>query len=243
MSTLDTANLYENNSFEQREDGLKLIKLLAPEKGNKVLDLGCGTGYLSKVLADLVGPEGQVVAIDPDTERLKVAKDKYTASNLQYLEGSSDNIPGGEYDIVFSNYVLQWIKYKGILFKDIAQSLKKGGKFAFVTPSYQNDDFLTPAEMCSPEYRNAIASSLHMLNMDEYKPFFSSSNFEIIYSEEHVREWKFNGVKDLVSFCSVTLTHGRFDETHFDIEAMRKHHGNDEIFFNPQILRAILRKM
>ena len=63
------------------------IKLLAPEKGDKVLDLGCGTGYLSKVLADLVGPEGQVVAIDPDTERLKVAKDKYTASNLQYLEG------------------------------------------------------------------------------------------------------------------------------------------------------------
>ena len=74
--------------------------------------------------------------------------------------------------------------------------------------------------MCSPESRNAIISSLHMLNMDEYKPFFSSSNFEIIYLEEHVREWKFNGVKDLVSFCSVTLTHGRFDETYFDVEEL-----------------------
>ena len=92
---------------------MKLIKLLAPEKGDKVLDLGCKTGYLSKVLVDLVGPEGQVVVIDPDTERLKVARDKYTASNLQYLEGSSDNIPGGEYDIVFSNYALHWIKDKG----------------------------------------------------------------------------------------------------------------------------------
>ena len=95
-TTLDAANV----SLEQREDGLKLTKLLAPEKGDKVLYLGCGTGYLSKVLADLVGPEGQVIAIDPDTERLKVTKDKHTASNLQYLEGSSDNIPGreGEYD-------------------------------------------------------------------------------------------------------------------------------------------------
>ena len=65
-TTLDAANV----SLEQREDGLKLTKLLAPEKGDKVLDLDCGTGYLySKVLADLVGPEGQVVAIDPDTEK------------------------------------------------------------------------------------------------------------------------------------------------------------------------------
>ena len=247
MSTLDAAYVYENNSFQQREDGLKLIKLLAPEKGDKVLNLGCGTGYLSKVLADLVGPEGQVIAIDPDTERLKVAKDKYTASNLQYLEGSSDNIPGkeGEYDIVFSNYVVQWIKDKGVLFKNIAQSLKIGGKFAFVTPSYQdfNKEVLTPAEMYSPESRNAIISSLHMLKMDEYKPFFYSSNFEIIYLEEHVREWKLHGVKDLVNFCSATLTHGRFDETHFDVETMKKHHGDGEIVFNPQIFTAILRKM
>ena len=92
--------------------------------------------------------------------------------------------------------------------------------------------------MCSPESRNAIVSSLHMLKMDEYKPFFSSSNFEIIYSEEHVREWKFNGVKDLVSFCSVTLTHGRFDETYFDVEAIRKHHGDGEIVSNPQIFNS-----
>ena len=71
-----------------------------------------------------------------------------------------------------------------------------------------------------------------MLKMDEYKLFFSSSNFEIIYSEEHVREWKFNEVKDLVRFCSVTLIHGRFYETYFDIEAMRKHHGSGEIVSN-----------
>ena len=240
MSTLDA-----DNSYQHIKDGLKLIKLLAPEKGDKVLDLGCGTGYLSKVLADLVGPEGQVVAIDPNAEGLKVAKDKYTASNLQYLEGSSDNIPGGEYDIVFSNYVLHWIKDKGILFKNIAQSLKKGGKFAFVTPSYKdfNKDVLTPAEMYSPECRNAIISSYQMLNMDEYKPFFSSSNFEIIYSEEHLQEWKFNGVEDFVSFCSVFLTQGRFDITHFDVEAMRKHHGDGEIIFNPPILTSILHKM
>ncbi len=72
------AENYEKDSSNQREDGHKIMK---------ILDLGCGTGYFSKFLADLVGPGGQVVGVDPDRERIKVAKRKYTASNLKYIEG------------------------------------------------------------------------------------------------------------------------------------------------------------
>ena len=42
-----------------------------------ILDMGCGTGYLSSVLADHVGPSGSVLAVDPDLERLNVAKEAY----------------------------------------------------------------------------------------------------------------------------------------------------------------------
>lgn len=54
------AEAYDKNSVVQREVGMKLMKRLAPEKGDKILDIGCGTGYLTKALADLVGPEGKV---------------------------------------------------------------------------------------------------------------------------------------------------------------------------------------
>ena len=51
-----------------------MIDMLNVEKGAIVLDLGCGTGYLTKALSERVGPEGKVVAVDPDGERLKIAK-------------------------------------------------------------------------------------------------------------------------------------------------------------------------
>ena len=60
MAEFDQAITYDSNSSEQREDGLSLIDLLDIKRGMKVLDLGCGTGYLTKVLADKVGPNGKV---------------------------------------------------------------------------------------------------------------------------------------------------------------------------------------
>lgn len=60
MESFDQALFYEANSSEQKEDGLNLISILAPSKGDKVLDLGCGTGYLAKVLAGKVEMEGRV---------------------------------------------------------------------------------------------------------------------------------------------------------------------------------------
>ena len=124
------AEEYCKNTTIQKEDGLNLIKLLCPHKGSMVLDLGCGTGYLAYKLAECIGPGGKVVGVDPDIERLKVAKENYgTLSNVVFLEGRTDVFPEDQYDVVFSNYVLHWVKDKEVAFRDIHKNLKSGGSF------------------------------------------------------------------------------------------------------------------
>ena len=93
----------------------------------KILDLGCGTGCLSAVLADCVGPEGSVVAIDPNKDRLEFAKKQYSRPNLMFIEANDATLPEDQYDLVFSNYVLQWIENKAAVLNKVYKNLKPGG--------------------------------------------------------------------------------------------------------------------
>ena len=61
MAKFDEAGYYEDHgSSVQREAGLRLLELLDLKEGDKVLDLGCGTGYLTNVMAKRVGDKGMV---------------------------------------------------------------------------------------------------------------------------------------------------------------------------------------
>ena len=60
MENFREAETYDRTSANQREDGMNLISLLPIQMGNRILDLGCGTGYLSKVLANKIGADGKV---------------------------------------------------------------------------------------------------------------------------------------------------------------------------------------
>ena len=244
MADFSQADLYESvYSTNARKDGLKLIELLAPHKGCKVLHLGCATGYLTKVVADLVGPGGKVVGLDPDSERLQVARNKYPSSNLVYLEGRAELIPvdDTDFDIVFSSYVLQWCKDINAVLKESAAKMKQGGKFGFVAITGNTKKFLSPENMFSQEFRAAFTSNIHPIDQDELQQLASSNNFTIKYLRGHTLDREFGGVSDLIEYY-MTHFQGRYGKTHFNAEAMKRHYGEGNFCIKIDIVTALLEK-
>lgn len=244
LACASQADLYENiYSVNARQDGLKLLELLAPRKGCKVLHLGCATGYLTKVVADLVGPEGKVVGLDPDIERLEVARGKYSSGNLVYFEGRAELIPveDSDFDIIFSSYVLHWCKDINAVLKESASKMKRGGKFGFVAIRGYTNELLVPENMFSQEFRAAFISNIHPINQDELQQFASDNNFTIKYLKEHSLDREFGSVSELIEYY-ITHFQGRYGETHFNAEAMKKHYGEGNFCIKIDLVTALLEK-
>jgi ubiquinone/menaquinone biosynthesis C-methylase UbiE len=137
METDGNAKAYDEHSGPQIEAGSQFIRELNLSLGDKVLDMGCGTGHLTKYIADIVGPDGHAVGIDPDAERIKIAEEKSKeVGNLQFYVGSSTigfpNDTEPYYDVHISTSVFHWVPddEKRIYIQKAHRCLKPGGKLA-----------------------------------------------------------------------------------------------------------------
>ena len=125
MSTAQTWNpeSYARNARFVSDLGSPVVDLLAPKSGERILDLGCGDGVLTKKLADL-GCE--VVAVDSSAPQIEAAR----KLGLNAFAISAEDLPfNEEFDAVFSNAVLHWIKRADVVIAEAYRSLKPGGRF------------------------------------------------------------------------------------------------------------------
>ena len=185
---------YQKNSQRQQKNGLELISKLSLQKGMTILDMGCGTGYLTSVLADHVGPSGSVLAVDPDLERLKVAKETYgDIPNLKFVEGSTDDFPSEEqqFDIVFSNYVLHWVSDKEGALERIYKCLKPGGKFGFLAIVKHSIDFDLLVDLMGAERKRNIYKMFHYKPMEYYEATAINCGFSTLSKDTHIACFEF----------------------------------------------------
>lgn len=119
------AILYDRNHSFVSELATDLVELLAPQSGDRILDLGCGTGYL----ADKIASKGaEVVGIDYATTMIEQARSKYPNLHFEVVD-ARDLRYKEEFDAVFSNAALHWITEPEKVISGIYQALKPGGRF------------------------------------------------------------------------------------------------------------------
>jgi ubiquinone/menaquinone biosynthesis C-methylase UbiE len=108
----------------------KLIQLLDVNKGDRVFDLACGTGVVTKKIRQKVGSSGYVVGGDTSVTAIKTAK-KWTGlqSNLDFVNIDAENFNfSKQFDIVTCQYALFFFPNAQKALKNIKKNLRKTGK-------------------------------------------------------------------------------------------------------------------
>ncbi len=119
-----------------KQESFAQLKEAGLVKNMVVWDVGCGSGAMTEYLAESVGPEGLVYAIDISADQVQVTKDRIELAghkNVQFIVGDIDNIDNGQYkkaDIVYSRLVLMHVLDPAHVIKSMASLLKSGGKLS-----------------------------------------------------------------------------------------------------------------
>jgi demethylmenaquinone methyltransferase/2-methoxy-6-polyprenyl-1,4-benzoquinol methylase len=72
---------------------LMTVKWCQPKKGDFAIDICCGSGDIANLLAKKVGKTGKVIGLDFSSQQLKIARQRFNATNINWIEGDALNLP------------------------------------------------------------------------------------------------------------------------------------------------------
>jgi trans-aconitate methyltransferase len=123
-STKWDARLYDDKHSFVFKYGEDVVHQLAPQQGERILDLGCGTGYLTNLIAQA---GARVVGIDKSASMIERAKAAYPDLDFQ-VRSATDFHFDPPFDAIFSNATLHWVLDKDSAIDNIYQNLRPGGR-------------------------------------------------------------------------------------------------------------------
>ncbi len=119
------SDLYDQKHSFVTKYGEGVLSLLDAKPGERILDVGCGSGHLTKQIAD-AGAE--VIGLDSSPEMIATAKAAYPA--LTFLVADASDFAFDEpFDAIFSNAALHWVERAEAAVICMARVLKPGGRF------------------------------------------------------------------------------------------------------------------
>lgn len=159
----DPARYIANARFVA-ELGAPVVELLAPVPGERILDLGCGDGFLTRKLADL---GCSVVGIDASADQVEAAR----KLGLDARVADAQRLPfDGEFDAVFSNATLHWMRDPEAAIDSVWRALRPGGRFVGECGG----------EGCVARVRGGLGRALARrgIRIEDHNPWYFASSAE-----------------------------------------------------------------
>lgn len=159
---------------------MPVLELLDPRPGERILDLGCGDGELTRVLRDR---GSEPVGIDPSAEFIAAAR----KLGLDVREQDARDLDfEDEFDAVFSNAVLHWIGEADLVIGNVYRALRTGGRFVGEFGGYGNCAAIEQALVDELKLRGidaSTASPWYFPTTDEYRDRLAAAGFSVTFIE------------------------------------------------------------
>lgn len=171
---------YQDNSDNQKKWGADLVLGLKLTGNERVLDIGCGVGNITAIIAEQL-PRGSVIGIDSSSDMVRQAEKNYPAirhSNLSFMLKDARELDFvNKFDVVFSNACLHWIKNQLLVLQGITRSLHSGGRIML--------------QMGGRDNAKQILEVITLLTgKRQWAPFFTDFKFPYgFYGPEEYKDW------------------------------------------------------
>lgn len=177
-----------------------LLKFAGPQPGERVLDIGCGAGTTSRMLAEAVGPGGTVTGVDISQPMLALARSRVHVKNIQFIEADATHYPfQPDFDLIFSRFGVMFFTDPVAGFANIRKAAAKDGRLTFVCwrAAEENEWVSMPYRIAKPFLPEQVAAPAHapgpysFADPDRVHGILGDAGFSDIRIE------KFDGLMDL----------------------------------------------
>ncbi len=196
------AQLYNDKHAFVFRYGEDLVELLNPKSGERILDLGSGTGYLTNRIA---ASGAYVTGIDSSADMIEKAREEYPDLDFHLLSATDFSFEE-PFDAVFSNATLHWILDKQFAIDRIYENLKPNGRLVLEMGGKDNVKAIATAlktALGKKGFRgNAERAVWYFPSLGEYSSLLENRGFRVTYAAHFDRETELkddqNGIRDWI---------------------------------------------
>jgi trans-aconitate 2-methyltransferase len=178
---------YARFAGERSQPFYDLLDLVSPIPGGRAVDLGCGTGELTRALHERMGAR-ETLGIDSSAAMLEKAA-AHAGGGVRFENGDLASFaPDEPYDLVFSNAAYHWVPDHPALLARLTRAVASGGQLAFQVPdNFDHPSHRAAAEAASQEpFRTALSGTAHPRHVLSPEAYASILD-HLGYSEQTVR--------------------------------------------------------
>lgn len=237
------AERYDLISNSQFDNGVQLVQELGIKKGDRILDVGCGTGRLIEHIIRSFGESVEIVGLEPSEHRIRIAQQKVTAfPNVTFKLGSNKdlrNFADNSFDVVYINSVFHHIKStaaKASALVYIHRILKPGGKLGISDPDKDVPGLLRDITKKVVESHGLHYAKESLVSPKNLRSLLISSGLDIVKLDQVTKTRYYPTPQDALAFSEASnfgnylseVPENQRDQIKSEIAGKLGHHSTDK---------------